>query len=59
MLERAVQQNAYHRYLGVMSKRTQSEVDIVEGNEQSKEETNKQTNEETEIDVQIDIKNGI
>ena len=42
-----------------MTKQTQSEVGILEGNEQSKGETNKQTNEETEIDIQIDIKNGI
>ena len=40
-----------------MTKQTQSDAGIVEGNEQSKGETNKQTNEE-EIDVKIDIKNG-
>ena len=42
-----------------MTKQTQSDAGIVEGNELSKEETNKQTNEEKEIDVQIDIKNGM
>ena len=41
-----------------MTKQTQSEVGIVEGNEQSKGETNKQTNEEEEIDMKIDTKNG-
>ena len=38
-----------------MTKQTQSDVGIVEGNEQSEEQTNKQTNEEKEIDM----KNGI